>query len=363
MLRISLYQADLYLSSNLTDIIIYTDNDFVDVKLSADGFELIAGRYYALNGYVTVPNVGELITQFIAGDTDVNMALCTIEASTPSERTSMSINVMYCDRDVSVSDMSTWFKENFLTLTRVKRIASDDNIRLWWYTTETEGIAVMVYATFLGPDGSRDVYQYVHSGNGLIAHVNDVMGTYIFQEDIINRIKSAKKIDSLTLQSVTVRCKNRSVTFFIDPTLDGCRKFYFLNCFNILECLIFQAETTAKIKSDRSIANVGKGSSFYDVTNSKEYETETAALSPDDSVLIEQMLISPKVKIQWGENSIGDEDFDAMSEILITDFTCELSDNDLNKVKFTWQFDLNTPKAELPTTPGIFNDKYNPVFS
>ncbi|MCH5222099.1 MAG: hypothetical protein J1F05_07255 [Muribaculaceae bacterium] len=52
-----------------------------------------------------------------------------------------------------------------------------------------------------------------------------------------------------------------------------------------------------------------------------------------------------------------------MFEILITDFTCELSNSELNKVKFTWQFAEATPKLNLPTTPRIFNSVYNPVYS
>ena len=59
------------------------------------------------------------------------------------------------------------------------------------------------------------------------------------------------------------------------------------------------------------------------------------------------------------------EKIDSMFEILITDFTCELSDSntELNKVKFTWQFAETTPKLDVPTSPGIYNDKFNPVYS
>lgn len=365
MLTISLYTPDIMLTSELDSVRIYTSADFVDVAFDTGGSVLLSGRYYALNGSVVVSNLGELVEQYIAGDSDTNFADCTITAKAGSESANKSFRVMYCDRAVDVYNISDWLKQNFLTLAPFKRLRLSDTIRVSWYTTASEGISFMVYATFLNPYGNRDVYQYCHSGNGLLAHINDILTEYVYLRDVIAKIKSAKKIDSLTLLSVTVRCKDRSATFFIDNSLDSARKFYFVNCFNIIEQLPVLCTTTEKTKSDRSVASLGRAVQFYDVANSKEYECETAPLSTDECALIEQMLTSPKVKIQWGEDSETDEDFDAMTEILITDFTCEIADKDteLNKVKFTWQFADSIPKVALTKTPGIFNDKFNPVFS
>lgn len=350
------------LTSELDSVRIYTSADYVDVAFASGGSVLLSGRYYALNGSVVVSNLGELVEQYIAGDSDTNFADCTITAKAGSESANKSFRVMYCDRAVDVYNISDWLKQNFLTLAPFKRLRLSDTIRVSWYTTASEGISFMVYATFLNPDGNRDVYQYCHSGNGLLAHINDILTEYVYLRDIIAKIKSAKKIDSLTLLSVTVRCKDRSATFFIDNSLDSARKFYFVNCFNILESLILPCITTDKIKSDRSIASLGKVSTFYDVTNSKEYETETSALTDDECAVVEQMFTSKKVKVQWSKGSAVN-DFNSMSEILITDFTSELSDDDLNKVKFTWQFADNTPKLKLTDASDIFDDNFNTVYS
>lgn len=45
--------------------------------------------------------------------------------------------------------------------------------------------------------------------------------------------------------------------------------------------------------------------------------------------------------------------------------TSEFSDTDdkPNKVKFTWCYAENRPFINLHESPGIFNDKFNPVFS
>lgn len=66
-----------------------------------------------------------------------------------------------------------------------------------------------------------------------------------------------------------------------------------------------------------------------------------------------------------GEGSDYETDFYAMRPILITDFTSEISDGDdkLNSVKFTWRFTDNLPYISMPETPGIFNGKFNPIYS
>ncbi|MDE7031718.1 MAG: hypothetical protein K2O79_00760 [Muribaculaceae bacterium] len=157
--------------------------------------------------------------------------------------------------------------------------------------------------TFVNDKGHRDTYQYVKSGNGQIAHINGIMSELIYLSDIRQKIISAKKIESLTLQSVTVRCGERSATFFIDPALADIVPFFYLNCFGVAEQLSLQRNTTEKVKSDRSIATLGKTSCFYDVTTSKEYEVESAALTSDECLQVEQMLTSPSVRIPYGPMS------------------------------------------------------------
>lgn len=140
----------------------------------------------------------------------------------------------------------------------------------------------------------------------------------------------------------------------------------YLNCFGVVEHLALPRTTTVKVKTDRSLASLGKTSQFYDISTSKEYEVESGPLTSDECVQFEQLLTSPSVKIPFGPNtSVYETDFDAMLPILITDFTCEFSDTDekLNKVKFTWRHSANRPLMEAPQTAGIFDDKFNPTYS
>lgn len=366
MIRFGFHTPDVVLSSDLPDITVFTDHDFVDVRLSAYGNVLLAGRYYALNGSARVSDISSLVEGFLAGNTDENLCEFNIEAFVGAEIAEQSFTVLYCDKATGLYDPADWLRQNFLTLSPIRRLAPDSFINVSWYTTEKEGISFRVYATFLNDKGVRDTYFYVHSGNGLIAHINGIMSEYVYMDDVRQRVMEAKKLTSLTLLSVTVRCGERSATFFIDPALADVVPFYYLNCFGVVEQLPLQRITTEKLKTDRSIATLGSASRFYDVTTSKEYEVESAPLTSDECLQVEQLFTSPTVRIPFGIYSVLYEtDFDALATILITDFTSELSDTDEkpNSVKFTWRFAEIRPKVNIPTSPGIFNDKFQPPFS
>jgi len=366
MIRFGFHTPDVVLSSDLPDITVFTDHDFVDVRLSAYGNVLLAGRYYALNGSARISDISSLVEGFLAGNTDENLCEFNIEASVGAETAEQSFTVLYCDKATGLYDPVEWLRQNFLTLSPIRRLAPDSFINVSWYTTEKEGIAFRVYATFLNDKGVRDTYFYVHSGNGMIAHINGIMSQYVYMDDVRQRVMEAKKLSSLTLLSVTVRCGERSATFFIDPALADVVPFYYLNCFGVVEQLSLQRITTEKVKTDRSVATLGRASRFYDVTTSKEYEVESAPLTSDECLQVEQMFTSPTVRIPFGIYAVQYEtDFDALTTILITDFTSEISytDEKPNSVKFTWRYAENRPKVKIPTSPGIFNDKFQPPFS
>lgn len=363
------YTPSVVLSSDLPDVSIYTTHDAVDFRMTANGEVLLQGRYYALGGKTVVSDITSIIEHFLAGNTDNNLCDIRLEAYVGEDETDYietTLRVLYCDKATGLSDPSLWLRENFLTLSRSRRLAPDSFINLSWYTTEREGISFRVFCTYLDDKGQRGTYSYVHSGNGLIAHINGLMTEYVMLSDVRERVMTALKLESVTLQSVTVRCGNRSASFFIDTGLASIIPFYYLNCFGVPEHISLPRTTTAKVKTDRSVALLGKTSQFYDITHSKEYEVESGGLSSDECVQVEQMLASPKVKIPSGHDvMVYETDFDALFEVLITDFTCEFSNSDekMNSVKFTWRFSENRPHIEPPYTPEIFDDHFNPIFT
>ena len=193
MIRFGFYTPTIALSSDLPDITIFTDHDFVDFRLLAGGYALLEGRYYALNGSTVVPDISSIIEHFLAGNTDNNLFDFNLEAKAGGESATATFNVLYCDKSTGLFAPEYWLKENFLTLSPIRRIAPDSYINLSWYTTEREGISFRVYATFVNDKGQRDTYQYVKSGNGQIAHINGIISELIYLSDIRQKIISVKK--------------------------------------------------------------------------------------------------------------------------------------------------------------------------
>lgn len=199
----------------------------------------------------------------------------------------------------------------------------------------------------------------------MIAHADGIRSLYLSLDEIRTAISEKCKVENPVLLSFTVQRGDRMATYFVDPALAGVPVFHFANCFHVVEQLPVPGVTTSKIKADRSVASLGTASQFYDVSVCKEYEVQTAALTSDECGLIEQMLTSDDVRLPYGESAEYETDFYAMAPILITDFTSEISDGDEkpNSVKFTWRFARNLPQIDVPDSPGIFNDKFNPIYS
>lgn len=276
-----------------------------------------------------------------------------------------TFSVIYCDKALSLFDPSNFLLSNFLTLTPYRRLAPESFIEVYWYAKDRESLSFRVYATYLRPDGGRDTYYYVHSGNGMVQHGDAINREFISFSTVAEMIKSAKKLDAVTLVSVTLRCGERSTTIFVDPTLSGIPAFFYVNCFNIVEQFPLPRITTDKLKVDRSIANLGRTSQFYDVSTTKEYEVQTAPLTSDECRQLEQLLSSPDVRLPVGTDQTWlESDFYAMHPILITDFTSELSDSDEkpNTAKFTWRFQENRPRFALKPDLEIFDNHFNPIF-
>ena len=169
MIRFAFYTPPIALSSDLPDIIIFTDHEAVDFRLVVNGERLLEGRYYANDGNVVVSDISSIVEHFMAGNTDGNFCEVHLEAFVGEDEADYNdsvVTVLYCDKTTGLTDPTDWLRENFLTLTRSRRLAPHSFINVSWYTTEKESAMFRVYVTYLDDDGKRRTYQYVQSGNG-----------------------------------------------------------------------------------------------------------------------------------------------------------------------------------------------------
>ena len=97
-------------------------------------------------------------------------------------------------------------------------------------------------------------------------------------------------------------------------------------------------ETTANSETDRQLAIINNSKMFYDQVINKSFDVETGPLTFGESEWIDQLFTSYDVKRIEVNPTSSDDELSHVT-ILITDSTCETTDNSdqPNSVKFTWQ--------------------------
>lgn len=366
MIQINNHPPKLLFSSDVPDISIATDHAFADVQIRCNTLVLLSGRFYAIHNMVTVREVASLVGHLFQNDPEFNKADITIEASSEGEvAEKVTFTVICCHRKLDLYEPTEWLAENFLTIVRSRRIAPAGWLNLSWYAAQSESLTVYVRINYLDDNGRSQSYRLTQSGTSQTAPTAGIRSVYIRMEDI--RAALIKKCNIANPQVVcfTVECGQRRMTFYVDPSLSETPVFHFTNCFNVLEQLPVQCVTTAKIKKDHAIARLGNEVQLYDVTLSKEYETQTGPLTSDECEQMEQMLTANAVHLLFWKSTNWEADVYSIKPILITDFTSEFtnSDDKLNTVKFTWRYTHNLPATHLPTTSDIFTETFNPTFS
>lgn len=359
----------MLLSSAIGDVNIDVDGTYVDVTLTAFGnVVLLSERYYAHAGKVTLYDLGTLIedNMRISNYASADFTLRVFSDTVNNKADSWVIHVLYCDRFTANADVSFFLKENFLTTLSVRRITANSTISLFFYAEKGESVAYTIAHTFR-TIGSEAKYRHQYTmDSGKTATSSGVVQINIAQSDIVADAAgfALVRLSEIELVTFCVRVGQRSITFFVDPSLDERETFYFRNCFNVWDWAALPQVTTAKTDVDRSLAVINGTSRFYNHTTEKTYEVQAQPLTSDEAEWIDQLFSSHDV-FRIEPDPTNSYDPLVLAPILITDATCEIQDGDekLNKVKFTWRYTDNRPIVRLSASRGIFTSPYNIVYS
>lgn len=359
----------ILLSSAIGEIPIAVDGDFVDVTLTAPGEKVILSeRYYAYAGTVTLYDLASLIEAEMRA-TEVPIADFTLRAFTnkpDNKADSCVLHILYCDRFTVCTDIPAFLKENFLTTLSMRRVAPDTTLSLFIYAEKGESIDYSVAHTSRKKD-SEALYHHSYSADvGKFADLSGVIQLNISLSSIIADAASfaTAKLGEITLIQFTVSCGQRSISCFVDNSLDDHETFYFRNCFNVWDRATLPVATTAKTDVDRSVAIINGKSRFYNQSTAKTYEVQTGPLTSDEAEWIDQLFSSYDVFRIEPDATNPDEPL-VFAPVLITDCTCEVQNGNekLNTVKFTWRYTDNRPIVRLSASRGIFTSPYNLVYS
>ena len=344
-------------SSQIGDIELSTDQAKIEIVVEDGLTKMFKTMLYAYNGKVTLVNIGEVLENYMGANGKVFTAF-TVYYNTAEGAYigSFNINTLYCSLVLDI-EAGIFGSYNFLTTLKAKRIPRGATETLWLFHGQERGTAI-----------AHCIYE---DDNGDIANISVPFITLAFSDIGVSRIviTYAKLINQITsaggkvrrLLSFSMEFNNRHITYYIVDAQANV-SFHFNNCFNVSESIHFYAITSTKTKVNRSTALVGGRYLFYDQSVDKTYEVVSASLTDEEAHWVEQLLSSDDVRLGNSANVQN------LPEVIITDSTCEMSDTDdeLNKVKFTWQFAMKTPhllKSFRSDTNGIFTEPYNQTFN
>lgn len=356
----------LVLSSAVTEVSVSVDGDFVDVSLIGPGGAVVlAERYYAYSGYVTLYDLRSLM-EMVMRSSGIAVADFTLKVFSGSDvADSCVFHVLYCDRLSFSSDVPAILKENFLSTLSMRRVAPDSTVSLFLFADEGESIEYSVAFSFR-VRGSEDIRRHSFSADsGKTAVSSDVVQLNISTASLCEAAATSAgtKAADVELLSFTVSCGQRSMTFFVDRSLFDSETFWFRNCFNVFDSITLPSVTIAKTDVDRTLASVNGSSRFYNQSTSKSYEVQSGPLTSDEAEFIDQLFSSYDV-FRIERDVTNDVDPFVLAPVLVTDSTCEIQNGDdkLNSVKFTWRYADNRPVVRLSVSPGIFTFQYNTAF-
>ena len=243
--RITYKPPGRLLSSAVGELTVAVDGDFVDVTLTATGgIVILSERYYPYGGYVTLYDLGSLIEAEMrsSGLSTADFTLRVFSDTQNNKADSCVLHILYCDRFTVCTDIPAFLRENFLTTLSMRRVAPGSTLSLFFYAEQGESIAYNVAHSFR-KGGSDSIFQHTFIvDSGKTATSSGVVQINISLSAVIADAASfaTARLGDIMLLSFTVRCGQRSISCFVDYSLDDRETFFFRNCFNVFDFATLQ---------------------------------------------------------------------------------------------------------------------------
>lgn len=165
-----------------------------------------------------------------------------------------------------------------------------------------------------------------------------------------------QETDCGTIISYSIYAGERRMSVFVrkeNPEII----FNFRNAFNVTEQAYIYGSSKLITAIERKEAVCMKRKTFYDESVTRKHEVTTEALSLETANWLNELFISKIITTKVGDN--------LEAVVLISDITSEISDSqeDVNRHKFSWEFDDNAQWIHTGNQDRIFTQQYLPVFN
>lgn len=344
-------------SSQLREIEFSTDLDKVIITLEDGTTEIFRTTIYAYEGKASLINIVEIIENYMINNDRVFTAFTMYyRKADDSIIDYFNINTVFCTHIIN-DDAVILSLTNFLTSMLSRRVPRHYVNTLSMLHGQDNGM-LKAHCVFTTSDNSTQ--NTIIEIKELWTDDIGVMSLRIDYNEILSLVKKVYA-NADRLLSYTIEYNGRFCTYYVVDDMPNV-VFTFKNCFNVYEEIYLNAVTTTKTEVNRSMAISQGRHSFYDQSVDKTYEVETAPMTQAEAEWVEQLFMSHSVRLGTAT------DPDTLPEVIITDSTCEIYDNDekLHKVKFTWQFVEHRPHLQTSARTDeqrIFTEPYNHTFN
>ena len=300
---------------------------------------------YAIN--ITINDLRTVVEMYLR---DRNISLDEFSLATTQDgitEVHCRFQVVYLEHNYA-GDIDVFLERNFLTSLAAKRMApgATELLHYFAYAGDRVSVALSIIASLDG--GAPLSYDhYIYLPRPDYDMIQPVEITLDMLKEVVADIEGSD--DGIEILACNITAGEREFSLFMQKE-EAPVAFYFRNAFNVYERCDLQAVTTHKPKSDRSIAVTHRLSTFYNQQNEKQYDVESTGLTLEQARWIEQLFYSHDVRLAQNRESFmaqhgGQYLPQYMPKVLITDFTCEIHDEDgeLNSVKFTYQLEDGRP--------------------
>ena len=342
----------LMFSSQVPDIsITVSDDNEAEVMIDTQDVNIFSAVHFPYGHNIDIHDVRSVIEYYLR-DRNISHDTFLLRVKHNDTTTTLAtFQVLYLEQHFT-GDVGEFLRNNFLT-TMSAKLTSPKATEFLHFFIEAgvqELITYQVVASVEGIAGGepRIYTMRENCGQYNYSRIYKLEITYEVLMGIVESPADGRPRDKITVHAYSVHAGQRAFTFYVQE---------------------LEAVTTQIAESERSIAVTNRISTFYNQRNEKKYEVESSGLTYEQAQWIEQLFYSHDVRMGFRhDQEPGEVVPEIMPKILITDFTCEISDADgeLNSVKFTFQFAdrrtyLQTDYLNIDSER-IFTEPYGPAF-
>ena len=321
----------LYLSSHLPEnVYISTDAKSVTIRIEVDGDEVFSSVYYPFNRTVTFRDLRSIVEAAIF-DQSLDVAHLMIEVSDSSGQSSVvdDVLVIYSNYKTALSS-EAFLSSSFLTTRKSALIPRNASLLLHYFERAYSSGSNYDLIHYTVPHIPGTVLEYKSEQSKYGSSSTTVVSKSLAYSSFKNAVDTAMSVDCIVLYVDIVHSGRKFSVFYTDeqPT----EQFTFVNAFNMTETAYLFATSNIKTTVERSEAVCGRKTQFYDESVTTKHEVETAALSHEEALWLNQLFTSKYVTRLVGNGKIA--------QVLISDISSEVTDSDKNltRLKFCWRY-------------------------